>query len=387
MRKLNRETWWSIGVGVLLVLLTIVAAIQSERAKQATLPLAAHSSQPNGARALWLWLQALGYATDDTTAGTFALPKQTAVVLMLEPYPPITGTEWKILDKWIDAGGTLVLAGQGIGSLLVGEHFDFYLTSLPTPVVTLTAQVPVWLAPPVTMPVTVNAGAYWVTQRRDFVSHLATDDGPVVVSFTQGKGRVILSAAAFPFTNAGLKVPGNPEFVLNVVAPQQPSGPVWFDEWHHGRQTITRSAKGPGEWLRTTPSGHALLYTLLVLYLTLIVRGRLFGRPVPLPQQASRRAPLEYITALANLRRQAGQRTDELRYNYEELKRKLGQRYRLSPDLPDEEYVAQLGVYNPNLDTQALLRLLTRLRRPRVSEGEMVELAGEAAKWLKGITH
>ena len=383
MKRPSRETWWGIGIGVALVLLTIAAGIQSARAQQPSAPtLAADSSQPDGARALWLWLQALGYTTSSETLSVFALPEQASVVLMLEPYPTITTEEWERLDAWIDDGGTLVLAGDQWGSVLASRHFEFHIAYLLTAVPTLTVQSPLWLSPPVTVPVSANTRAYLETKRSDYVSHLAVGNQPVVVSFTQGQGRVILSAAPFPFTNAGLKVAGNPEFVLNVVAPVLRDGLVWFNEWHHGQRPAA-DAIGPGEWLRGTPTGHALLYVVGVLYLALIARGQLFGRPVPLPNHVSRRAPLEHITAIANLRRQAGHRTAELRYYYDNLKRQLGRRYHLSPDLPDNAYVEQLAAYDPNLDAQALLNLLSELRRPGVSESDMVRLANEASKWLK----
>ena len=383
MKRLSRETWWGIGIGVALVLLTIAAGIQSARAQQPSAPaLASDSSQPDGARALWLWLEALGYATSSETSATFALPEQTSIALILEPYPTITTEEWETLDAWIEDGGTLVIAGDKLGTVFASRHFEFHIAYLLTTVPTLTAQSPLWLSPPATAPVSVNTRAYFETKRSDYVSHLAVGNLPVVVSFSQGQGRVILSAAPFPFTNAGLKVAGNPKFVLNVVTPGLRDGLVWFNEWHHGQRPAA-DARGPGEWLRSTPTGHALLYTVAVFYLALIARGQLFGRPVPLPNHVSRRAPLEHITAIANLRRQAGHRTAELRYYYDNLKRQLGRRYRLSPDLPDDAYVEQLAAYDPNLDAQTLLRLLSELRRPNISESDMVRLANEASKWLK----
>ncbi len=382
MKRFTRETWWGIGIGVALILVTIAAGIQSAQSKQSAPPLAENSSQPNGARALWLWLQALGYATSSETTSTFTLPERASVALMLEPYPTITAEEWERLDAWIDAGGTLVLTGDRWGSVLAIRHFDFDLTYLLATAPTLTVQSPLWLSPPVTVPVVANTRAYLETEQADFVCHLAVNGQPVVVSFAQGQGRVILSAAPFPFTNAGLKAAGNPEFVLNVVAPVLRDGLVWFDEWHHGRRPSS-DAIGPGEWLRSTPTGHALLYTVAVFYLALIARGQLFGRPVPLSNHVTRRAPLEHITAIANLRRQAGHRAAELRYYYDSLKRQLGRRYRLSPDLPDVAYVEQLAAFDPNFDAQALLNLLSELRRPGVSESDMVRLANEASKWLK----
>jgi hypothetical protein len=126
-----------------------------------------------------------------------------------------------------------------------------------------------------------------------------------------------------------------------------------------------------------------LLYVAAIVFVALVLRGRRFGRPVPLPKDITRRAPLEYITAIANLGRRAGHRAAVLRQYHHWLKRGLGQRYRLNPTLPDDEYVTQLAQFNPNLDTTALRNLLARLRWGKVSESEMIQLAAETAKWLK----
>ena len=72
------------------------------------------------------------------------------------------------------------------------------------------------------------------SERDDFVVLAAHQSQPVLVSFEQGKGRVILGTVTDPFTNAGLKQTGNPEFVLNILALARVKGMVWFDEWHHG---------------------------------------------------------------------------------------------------------------------------------------------------------
>jgi len=205
----------------------------------------------------------------------------------------------------------------------------------------------------------------------------------VVVSFALGKGRVILSAAPYAFSNAGLKEPGNPALVLNLILISPASGAVWFDEWHHGVRPVDSQVVGPEDWLRRTPAGRALLYVAGVIFLAVLLRGRRFGRPVPLPGEITRRAPLEYISAIANLGRRAGHRRAVLQQYRQRLKRRLGQRYRLDPTLNDAEYAARLAEYNPGLDAEALRRLLARLQRPNVNESEMIQLAAEVAAWIK----
>jgi hypothetical protein len=72
-----------------------------------------------------------------------------------------------------------------------------------------------------------------------------------------------------------------------------------------------------------------------------------------------------------------------LQHYREQLKRGLGQRYRLNPTLPDHEYLAQLAKFKPDLDRAALASLLARLDQGQVSENEMVQLAAAVADWLK----
>lgn len=383
MRQISRDSWLAIGLLVTLVLVTIVAAIYQTKEQEKAPPLASFSSAPDGARALWLWLEALGHSVNDEVSETFYLPEDVGMVLMLEPFAGITVEEWETIDAWVESGGTLVLVGDRFQTTFAVRHYDFSLAYLGTEASTLTVQTPLLASPPLTGMVSTRAQAYFATDRDDFVTHLAVESKPVMLSFELGAGRVILSAAPFSFSNAGLKKEGNPQLVLNVISAASQPGVIWFDEWHHGARSTRAELVGPGDWLRHTPAGRSLLYAGAVIFLALVIRGRHFGRPVPLPRDVTRRAPLEYITAVANLSRRAGHQSAALRHYRHRLKRTLGKRYRLSPALPDDKYVAQLAELNPNLDANALHSLLTRLCQDKVSEGEMVQLATKVTEWLK----
>jgi len=384
MRRLSRDSWLAIGLFLSLVLVTIVAAIAQTKEQETAPPLASFSSAPNGARALWQWLDTLGYSVSDELATTFRPPQDAGVILLLEPTTGVSAKEWETIDAWVEEGGTLVMAGEQRGTLFAVRHYDFEMTYLTTDKApALTAQTPLLASPPLTGTVNARTRAYLTTDRDDFVTHLAVKAGPVTVSFGLGAGRVILSAAPFPFSNAGLKEEGNPALALNVIASSGQAGVIWFDEWHHGLRPNQATVAGPGDWLRHTPAGRSLLYTAVVIFFALVLQGRRFGRPVPLPKDISRRTPLEHITAIANLSRRAGHRQAVLRYHHQQIKRSLGKRYRLNPTLPDGEYVARLAELNPKLDADALGKLLARMRRGKTNESEMIQLAAEVAAWLK----
>jgi hypothetical protein len=382
MKRLSRDSWLAIGLFLLLLLITIIAAIQQTKEEEEAPPLSSFSSAPNGARALRLWLENLDYSVSDKIFSTFRLPEDTGLALMLEPFVGITLDEWQEIDAWVEEGGTLVLAGDGFGTVLAARHYQFNLAYLDPPTTSVTAQTPLLVSPPAS-PANAHPRAYLETDRNDFVTHLAVEGQPVLVSFEREAGRVILSAAAYPFSNAGLKEDGNPALVLNLISTSNQPAVIWFDEWHHGLRAGHTEIVGPGNWLRYTPTGRSLLYTAAVIFVALLLRGRRFGRPVPLAKDTARRAPLEYITAIANLGRRAGHRSAVLRQYHQWLKRGLGQRYRLNPTLPDKEYLEQLAQFNPNLDTPALRSLLGQLQRRNVSESDMIQLAAEVATQLK----
>lgn len=385
LKPLPRDSWLAIG---LFLALAVVMFITYARQQPETVPpLASFSNQPDGARALWLWLQELGYTVDNAAPTRYAPPAETDLLLILEPTEFITDAAWESLTAWVEAGGTLLVAGDRYLITPWAEQFDFDRADWQAGLVTTTllVQHPLLLSPPLSQqPGVIPDMGTLQSERDDFVVHAATLAGPTVVAFAQGQGQVILSTTSYPFTNQGLRAPGLADLVLNLVSLAGAPGRVWFDEWHHGVRGAESASSPVGihNWLRATVAGRAILLALGIVFGALLLRGRNFGRPLPLPQQLVRRNPLEYVTAIANLQRRAGHRTALLQDYHLRLKRELGRRYRLDVKLPDAEFVNQLATYQPTLDRAALQQLLNRLNHKAVSEAELVQLAAEAAKWM-----
>jgi len=380
MKRLSRDTWLALGLVMVLVITTIVAVFWQTR--KAALPaLSSASNEREGARALRLWLVEKGYHVSSQSGPGYRPPEDAELIFVLEPYYDSDEDHWRLLDEWVDAGGTLIVAGEGWGVDEIFNHYDFNAYGWGSGG-DASVQTPLLSSPPLDNLSPLEFSSVFSTDRDDFIVLLAVDNAPVLVTFRQGHGRVILASFTYPLTNAGLKESGNPELVLNLLALAGQSNNIWFDEWHHGEGQRNKIV-GPQDWLRYTPAGHALLFIAVVVFLVLLLQGRGFGRPIPLPRDTARRTSLEYITALANLSRRAGHRSEVLQQYHQSLKQHLARRYRLNPAMPDDEYVTQLAKYHPDLSAADLQNLLKRLRSRHVGEGEMVKLAAETAEWLQ----
>ncbi len=378
--KLTRDNWLVIGLVVLLLLLTLAAALQRNNLQ--TIPYLSTSSAQDGTLALKMWVQKLGYRVLDDTSSVYQPPADANVIFIIQPIYDISNNEFDQLDAWVKKGGMLILAGDQpyISSAL--SRYDFSLSFLNSTPDSLPAETPLLTSPDFTSPASVKADLYLDSTKSNFVTLLASDGHPLIVSFDEGLGRVILSSTVYPFSNLGLKDNANATLVLNLIALAKSRDAAWFDDWHHGLQTDT-AIIGPDQWLRSTPIGHSLIFVVGIIFIALLLAGRGFGRPVPLPNELKRRGPLEHVTAIANLNRKAGHRSAALQQYRARLKRHLGRRYRLDPSLPDAVYVDALKQYNPALDHSALLNLLNGLSKKNVSETEMVELASDASEWMK----
>lgn len=378
MNRLSRDSWLAIALGLMIVAVLVIAGTQQSGGLP---PYTSLSSAPSGTRALRLWLEENGFTVRDTVTGsTFGIPDQADISLILEPTQVIAEQEWEAIDEWVSAGGILILAGQQFPAVLGFDYFNFDSNYLPSPAPQLSLQHPLLTTPPVTTSVTANAEVYLFTPRSDYVVYLAAAELPVMVSFGHGDGTVILSTTPYPFSNLGLKDAGNSELIHNLFA-HAGGGMIWFDEWHHGLQ-MGDQLVGPQDWLFGSWAGRAVLYIALLTFVVLLLQGQRFGRPLSLAHERIRRAPLEYISAIANLSRRAGHRHFVLGQYYRRLKAVLGHRYRLHPGLSDDDFVQALEAYKPPFDLSQLRSLLSRLRNQRVTEAEMVDLAAQVSLLL-----
>jgi hypothetical protein len=378
--KARRDAFISLGLLLVLVLIAVGSGIrESQNAEKP--PYSSLSTAPNGTSALRAWLESMDAEILPEALPAFEPPETARLIFMLEPFN-VTEDEIVLLDDWVRRGNTLVAAGTRQGIRLLAEYYGFSLYIASETTRQAAFQNPLLASPQSNTAIPTNTRFALSASHTNYVTYLGNQAHPVLVSFQRGRGRVILSSAPYLFSNQGLTEEGMPEVVLNVLRLAGTDGPAWFDEWHHGLRSQAEIT-GPGQWLAGTPIGHALLFIAATVFISLLLQGRGFGRPLTPLREIRRRAPLEYIRAIANLGRRAGHRRHVMGQYHTALKRGLGKRYRLDPSTPDVEYVEALANYKPDIDKQALLDLLTSLDSGKAGESEMVRLAADTAEWLK----
>lgn len=370
---------------LIALLIGVTVAINVLQARnESIVPLDSASGQPSGAKALRVWLDEMGYRVSTRTLVNFAPPADAAVVLMLEPTHLVTNRELERLDEWVEDGGTLFVAGDGQNVQSVADHFRVSSETV------LAINAPVTALHP-----RLHAVAEWDTPQlspdiifqprtEDVIPLLQIEDGLVALALPQGDGMIVLSALNEPFANYAIEE--NAELALNLItfSGVADDGLIWFDEWHHGVRTVINpdAIIGPNAWLRQTRQGQALIYAGLLLFVMLFWQGRRFGRSIPLQPTKLRRAPLEYVSAIANLNRRAGNRSAILADYKRRFKRQLGTRYHVDPTQPDSDFLTTLRQKNAHLDVDEIGTVLQRLNTAR-DEGEMVAISAEVSDWLK----
>jgi hypothetical protein len=359
-------------------------------------PLSARGYGVTGSVALARWAEALGYKTRIVEGRPYQLPDDMRLLLMLQPDAryALNDSEQQELLRWVHAGGTLVLAEESDVSYPETRHGPAQASNGDTSAlqafgfgVDSTGLVESGGDARVVMAKAFGdepAGGSFSVRSADVLTvpvdarTLATVDGrPVIASRQVGNGLVIASSTTFPFTNDGLRDNADARVVLSLLHLAPAGGVVGFDEYHHGsRQTASILS-----WMVSAPSGLALTLALALVAVYVVWTGRRMGRAFVPPELRIRRQPSEYVTAMANLARAAGQSDYTLRRYRDTLKQRLGRPYRIDPALDDDAFVDELLKAGAPVDAARLRALLNALRRGTRSKAELVRLAREAGEF------
>ncbi len=285
--------------GVFVLLIVAAVVLSGDGGNKSAVP-SSYSSASGGAKAAYLVLAGAGYKVERWEQPLQELPPGKGKTLILaEPIEAPTREEKDRLKEFLSEGGHLVATGMFAGTFLpenesVPDVFGggtWKTASSLSPSAITRAAPEIVLAPQ----------ARWAAYSAAYPLY---GDGShtLVIQYPYGRGQVLWWAAATPLTNAGLKEPGNLEFLLacmgNAKDGAGKNGILW-DEYIHGyRPTLASSiAHSPVKWL--------VLQLVLLALAVLLTFSRRSG-PIFKPAAVVRLSPIEFVETLGGLYEHAG---------------------------------------------------------------------------------
>nr|MBA3871430.1 DUF4350 domain-containing protein [Anaerolineae bacterium] len=295
LRNLGADTKILFGALVLIALLSVITVLTTPPSDVPSLSV--RSDKADGAMVLQRWLQRSGYQVNEVTSLTKQLPSVN-VLFVLEPIITYSDGDIRLIRDWVQKGNILIVSGA---PFTVNDLLKPYEISLGYPAIEtdkIASAAPTLLRPSFDA-ASVEVGYSIRTERVDAVPHLFIGNVPILMSMPERKGLVWVSAAPVPFTNRGIQDDGNAKIIANMLSTVSAHASIGFDEAAHGYGDDT--ALDFNGWLFTTPPGWGILLSVAITLLYISLRGRRFGRPIPLPDDRLRRESGEYIQAMATL--------------------------------------------------------------------------------------
>jgi hypothetical protein len=300
-----------------LLLITITVMFSSTAGTTTETPTT-YSAGSGGAKAVYLLLRAARYPVTRWELSPRELPGDAnATLILAEPQGAPTIEERSALSQFIARGGRVIATGIS-GAFFLPEH---RVAADPIAGMTwkrLSSRSPSFItraAPDITL----APQAYWHTDGSALPLYGDVDDVATVrvIKADVGMGEVIWWASATPLTNAGVREPGNLEFVLACLG--DPHRQILWDEYFHGhRQSLSESfVDSPFKWIA--------LPIALAVAAVLLTYSRRSG-PIVAPAAESRLSPLEFVRTLGFLYQRAGAASVAVDISYQRFRYRLTRR-------------------------------------------------------------
>lgn len=378
--------WLWIGLGLLVVALFVIAlrAAGSGGERRAYDP---RSSESNGTRALFLWLEQMGYRVETIPQTRFALPDNADALLLFPGLEPYADAEAQRLAAWVNGGHTLALVAADEPAIeeVLKTRAPSYVGSIAD-----AGQV---------QPLLPETPSRWLEIWGDsgFPAPVPTDAIPVLAHESgdatllvqaHGGGTVWSLAGVHAPINATLRNSHQAAIVAAILRTVPPGGTILFDAYHfYGPIESVARIETLQDFVYRTPAGRALLFALGALALYLLLAGRRLGPPLPNLQETRRREAAEYVRAMAGLKRRAHTAPDVAAHHRQRLKSALARTRALDPRVDDRAFAQRLRAHTAvdgSLDAAALAeveRLLAALAAPK-DERALVEAAAAVDGFL-----
>jgi hypothetical protein len=282
-----------LGSAVVFILLIVGAVIFGGEAGQKQEAPTSYSTASGGAKGAYLLLGQSGYNVQRWEKPLVDLPK-TATVILADPMEAPTRQERESLGNFLSDGGRIIATGMFSGTFLPeNDSVPDMLLGMTSKKVSAVSPSAITRAAP---EITIDPQARWPSYSAAYALY-GDGDEVVVVKYPYGRGEVLWWAAATPLTNAGLKEPGNLEFLLACLGGTK--SPILWDEYIHGyREDLGSSvAHSPLKWL---------LLQLALLGLAVVATFSRRSGPLSAPVTDVRLSPLEFVQTLGGLYENAG---------------------------------------------------------------------------------
>ncbi len=397
-----RDNWPLILVLALIVLAVGLSAYLQRNIDQSLPdPFDSQSGQSNGTLGLYRWTESLGYKPARYSGRLAELPASHRMLFLLPARRALTRAEATYALDWA-YGGNVLVYGVARSSITLDDlggssqrPADLMLSELR---ISLRDRSSLSLEPQLTQPAMSDIdtpGNFPATiqglesPRADIVHLLKVSNESVLIAAPHGDGMVFVTSAPEMFTNDWLNQDEKwgrtfAGIIHSMYANLAPGDVVAFDESR--RNPLLSDDDSLARRLYTTPWGIAILYGLLLLLGVLLLNGRRFGRPQPLPQEIVRRSPAEYVESMAHLFRRGNKRAAMLDHYRRQIKLRVGKPAGVDVSLDDKLFVEELRRVRDDIDAPALLQALRALEQAAhsgVSEAEMVRRVAEAQQLIK----
>lgn len=368
-------------VGLLLLGLVSVIFSNTDPASDSGPALRTGSNRPNGARALLVWLEDLGYHTSTNAFREFSVDPATRVLFVLRPTEAFEDDALAEIAAWVQSGGILIMAADTPNALMSDWGVHVLRQTLGTQ--HAAPRQPVFLDPPVHN--TRFEGFAVLTLNHTAWTPLISTPGdvtrPLLAVRHVGNGTVYALSDPFIFSNRAIGDLDHAALVLNLLSDVPAGSQVTFDEYHHG---LTEHGTLNARLLRE-PWGWAIIYVAVTFMLYLAFSGRRFGRAAPHAPIAALRSRAEYVATMGALLRR-GNHTAWLRTQYAiQIKRALGARFQVRADQPARDFATAIGLRGG--DISEIGPLLERLESSyTLSEQETIELMRDVERVTNRLT-
>lgn len=318
-----------IVVGV-LVIINIATYVKDETPNDSELVprRTTYHSGPTGSRAFYDLLNELDYPVmrwREQPGKLLSDVEKVQTFVLIGPTPvEVTEEESEELLRWVTKGGRLVLIDRWPTPLLLPESGDWKVSmgGLVSPSAATDSANPKDMTENVlalqpAQPTTLTEGVQSVLPSRfashiEFgaealkqantdsfspapVVHLRDNNGPLLVDYRIGSGRIILLSDPYIVSNGGINLKDNLQLAINIVA--SGGGLIAFDEYHQGRGLTENPF---ASYFAGTPIIAIGVQLVLLVIFILWTRGRRFARALPLPQ-VDRRSSLEFVASMSEL--------------------------------------------------------------------------------------